>query len=80
MKNKKNKCYMWVWADKSNIDCCCSEAKNSYKFYIQDIDIYIFKKYIDYNSKWQRITEFLCSEWSPTREYFGPVVVHNVFE
>ena len=22
----KNKCYMRVWADKSNINCCCSEA------------------------------------------------------
>ena len=46
--------YMLVWADKSNINCCCSEAcqpthvastiniitnENTYKFNIQDIDI-----------------------------------------
>ena len=24
--NKETKCYMRVWADKSNIDCCCSGA------------------------------------------------------
>ena len=44
--NKENKCYMRVWADKININCCCSEAcqpnvastiQNTYKFNIQDI-------------------------------------------